>query len=114
MILLIFNSAIGRFQNEICFQLVAHEIGHVLGMWHPQLKGQGDWRTPWMSAMGISCPTSGFMGQWTNAEEWEKCAKLDLKGMYNFFIRKQGLNWCLSTSVTPTITEGKRTRLKSP
>merc|ERR1739844_890095 len=54
--------------------------------------------------MGLECPTSGFMGNWGKAEKWEKCTKLDFKGMYNYFIIKQRLNWCLSTSATPSTT----------
>ena len=58
--------------------------------------------------------------KWWEAEKWESCANLDFKGMYNYFIIKQRLNWCLSTSVTPSTTQrptrGKslmKTRLKN-
>ena len=58
-----------------------------------------------MKKMGLECPTSGFMGNWGKADKWERCTKLDFKGMFNYFIIKQQLNWCLSTSVTPSTTQ---------
>ncbi len=81
------------------FQLVAHEIGHVLGMWHPE----AGWRSN-------SCPQSGLMGKWAKAERWGKCAQLDFKSMYNYIKndpRKEGLDWCLTSDFIGFNGKGK-------
>ena len=67
------------------FQLVAHEIGHILGMWHAD--------APWRSNF---CPKNGLMGIWWNAEKFQDCARKDFKAMYNHYILKAGLEWCLT------------------
>ena len=84
------------------FQLVAHELGHVIGMWHP-LAG---WRTN-------DCATTGLMGpKWYIATKWESCAQLDFKAMYNYYIIQRGYKWCLTTTGTGNKTKGTRLKKK--
>ena len=71
------------------FQLVAHEIGHVLGLHHPMVDGL---------AKGTDCPPDGLMGKWWAATKWGSCANQDLKSMYKHFVIDRGYNWCLDTN----------------
>ena len=45
-----------------------------------------------------SCPKNGLMGEWWKAEKWESCASEDFKAMYQYFIKKKGLDWCLTSN----------------
>ena len=36
------------------------------------------------------------MGIWWNAEKFQDCARKDFKAMYNHYILKAGLEWCLT------------------
>ena len=38
------------------------------------------------------------MGQWWNATKWESCENNDFKFMYQYFIKKKGLDWCLTSN----------------
>ena len=38
------------------------------------------------------------MGEWWKAEKWERCANEDFKAMYQYFIKKKGLDWCLTSN----------------
>ena len=86
--------------------MLVHEIGHVLGMWHPGAK----WRPNY-------CPNTGLMGIWWEADKWESCAHLDFKSMYNYIKndpRKEGLQgWCLTSDFMGFNVKGKGTTLKS-
>ena len=35
--------------------------------------------------------------KWKEAEKWENCANDDFKAMYNYYIKKKGLDWCLTS-----------------
>ena len=65
-------------------QLVAHEIGHNLGMSHdfdPQHGGQNGY-----------CDCKGIMSYCNNApQRWSSCSRNDFKAHYNM---NKG-NWCL-------------------
>ena len=67
-------------------QLVAHEIGHNLGMSHdfdPQHGGQNGY-----------CDCKGIMSYCNNApQRWSSCSRNDFKAHYNM---NKG-NWCLSS-----------------
>ena len=75
---------------------MAHEVGHILGMWHP--------RAPWRSK---SCSINGLMGRWFQAEKFEDCGKLDFKGMYHHYIVNTGLDWCLTADFDGFKGKGK-------
>ncbi len=78
-----------EFDIFLYFQLVAHEIGHVLGLHHPKTEDLPK-RT--------DCPTDGLMGTWWNATNWGSCAKWDLISMYKHYVIDRGYNWCLNTN----------------
>ena len=75
---------------------MAHEVGHILGMWHP--------RAPWRYK---SCSINGLMGRWFQAEKFEDCAKLDFKSMYHHYIINIGLDWCLTADFEGFNGKGK-------
>ena len=35
--------------------------------------------------------------KWYEADKWKNCANDDFKVMYNYYIKKKGLDWCLTS-----------------
>ena len=68
------------------FKTVAHEMGHVLGLWHDFM----DWHKK------IGCDKQGIMSYGNNIPtKWSECSKKDFKAYYNHATKVQGLNWCM-------------------
>ena len=72
--------------NNSFFKTVAHEMGHVLGLWHDFM----DWHKK------IGCDKQGIMSYGNNIPtKWSECSKKDFKAYYNHATKVQGLSWCM-------------------
>ena len=73
---------------KCCFlilQLLAHEIGHNLGMLH-------DFD---VEHAGKGCDGQGFMSYGTHPNEWSNCSVSDFNAHYQSLISSSSFNWCL-------------------
>ena len=87
--------------NSFDFQLVAHEIGHNLGMNHDFTTKPGNMRR---TRTGKACTgIGGIMDYTSRRKKWSPCSVQDLNDYYNAFRGK----FCLATD-TPTTTTTTR------
>jgi len=74
-------------------ELLAHEIGHNLGMYHDMAKDRPDGAT--------DCDKKGFMSYEGNPnKQWSRCSKKDFTGLYNSYLKHyiQHGEWCLKAA----------------
>ena len=72
------------FANE---QIVAHEMGHNMGMLHDFDSEHGGQNGP--------CNGQGIMSYGSAPNVWSNCSRDDFKALYNSIIGSSDLQWCL-------------------
>ena len=68
-------------------QIVAHEMGHNMGMLHDFDSRHG--------GQGGPCDKTGFMSYGTAPNVWSTCSRADFLAHYNEIIASNQLKWCL-------------------
>ena len=81
----------------LCYQTVAHEIGHNLGFHHDHSK--------WHKEAG--CNGKGIMSYGDHPFQWSECSKKDFKAYFNHATKVQGLTWCMEGMSTLNTKSGQ-------
>jgi len=89
------------YRNDIkTAQIIVHEIGHNLGMYHDFDGTPSNGRT---DSKGNPCTgINGFMDYVSNADKWSGCSVDDLTAYYSTMMGTTG--WCMAAITDPTTT----------
>ena len=71
----------------IFYQVVAHEMGHNMGMLHDFDEDHG--------GSGGPCDGTGIMSYGSAPNVWSTCSKNDFLALYNSIISSSNRYWCL-------------------
>ena len=66
-------------------ELVAHEMGHNMGMLHDFDNAHS----------GKGCDGTGFMSYGSHPQAWSTCSKSDFLAQYNSVVQSSSKYWCL-------------------
>ena len=73
------------------FQVVAHEMGHNMGMQHDFAGVHGGENGP--------CNKKGIMSYGTFPNVWSTCSRADFLALYNQILDSSSWNWCLTGNI---------------
>ena len=84
----------GYGAHAIAGGLLAHEIGHNLGMFHDFSTIHGG--TGEAETSTNPCNNQGIMSYYSDSDKWSSCSVKDFKDLYNRIKSENNGEWCLT------------------